>query len=178
MVKIRKSESSGPPELDILAAQLKVLDADLTLEEKEVRPENGRAFMAEPNLNLRIEVLKNLVEPGIFEGKTFFDRFKLKKDENGEWAFLKYSKLGNLIRLRYGEKWFADEEAEFEETDFEGFEFIAKVEPRTDAKGNALPGSTINWKSMRPADKHAEAEIRRAQEVLDEAEEEFEDSPL
>ena len=35
--------------------------------------------------------------------------------------------------------------------DFENFEFVAQVEPKTDPKGKPLPGSVVNWKSMRPA---------------------------
>ena len=85
------------------------------------------------------------------EGVKFYDRFKLKKDEDGDWTFAKYSKLGNLISVRYGEDWFEDPTAEFEEADFEDFEFIAQVEPKTDPKGKPLAGSSINWKSMRPA---------------------------
>jgi Protein of unknown function (DUF3987) len=96
-------------------------------------------------------VLANLVDPGVDEGVKFYDRFKLKKDDDGEWAFLKYSKLGNLIVVCYGDEWFEDPNTEFEESDFEGFEFVAQVEPKTDSKGKPLTGSTINWKSIRPA---------------------------
>src|SRR3712207_228550 len=106
--------------------------------------------MAEPNLNVKVEVVANLVDPGNDEGVKFYDRFKLKKDD-GDWVFAKYSKLGNLIAVRYGEDWFEDPDAEFEEGDFEDFEFVAQVEPKTDSKGKPLTGSTINWKSIRPA---------------------------
>src|ERR671916_790521 len=149
---VKKSASGGgAPSLDILAAKLRIVEAELTLEEKEVKPEKGAPFMAEPNLNCLIEVVKNLVEPGQDEGVKFYDRFKLKKDEDGEWTFAKYSKLGNLIQVRYGDEWFEDPSAEFEEADFEGFEFVAQIEPKTDSKGKPLTGSTINWKSIRPA---------------------------
>jgi len=149
MVFVKKSSGGGAPTLDILAAHLRVEEAELTLEEKEVTPDNGQPFMAEPNLNCKLVVVKNLVEPGVHEGATFFDRFKLKKDKSGEWTFARYSKLGNLIIVRYGTDWFDDPNAEFEETDFEDFEFIAKVEPKTDPKGNELTGSVLNWKGMR-----------------------------
>jgi hypothetical protein len=152
MVMVKKSvTSSGAPTLDILAARLKVLEAELTLEEVEVKPEKGNAFIAEPNLNLKLEVVKNLVEPGVDEGVKFYDRFKLKKDDDGDWVFAKYSKLGNLIQVRYGPEWFENPNAEFDEADFEGFEFVAQIEPKTDPKGNPLAGSTVNWKGMRRA---------------------------
>ena len=159
VVIVKKSASGGgAPTLDILAAKLKIIQADLYLDEYEVNLDNGRSFMAEPNLNVRAEVTKNLVNPGKDEGETFFDRFKLKKDDDGDWVFAKYSKLGNLITVRYGEKWFEDPSAEFEENDFLEFAFIAQVEPKTDAKGKPLAGSTINWRSIRSAGGADEAE--------------------
>ena len=153
MVLVKKSagNSGGAPSLDILAAKLRIVEAELSLEEREVKLDNGRSFTAEPNLNVKVEVLANLVDPGVDEGVKFYDRFKLKKDDDGEWAFLKYSKLGNLIVVCYGEEWFEDPNTEFEEPSFEGFEFIAQVEPKTDSKGKPLTGSIINWKSIRPA---------------------------
>jgi hypothetical protein len=153
MVLVKKSagNSGGVPSLDILAAKLRIVEAELSLEEREVNLDNGRTFMAEPNLSVKVEVVANMVDPDVDEGVRFYDRFKLKKDDQGDWSFAKYSKLGNLIIVRYGEEWFDDRGAEFEEADFEDFEFIAQVEPKTDSKGKPLTGSTINWKSIRPA---------------------------
>ena len=131
MVLVKKSagNSGGVPSLDILAAKLRIVEAELSLEEQEVKLDNGRTFMAEPNLNVKVEVVANMVDPGVDEGVRFYDRFKLKQDD-GEWSFAKYSKLGNLIMVRYGEDWFDDPRAEFEEADFEDFEFIAQVSRR------------------------------------------------
>jgi hypothetical protein len=103
---VKKSATGGAPSLDILAAKLRIVEAELFLEEKEIKLDNGRSFTAEPNLNVKVEVVANLVDPGVDEGVKFYDRFKLKKDDDSEWAFLKYSKLGNLIVVRYGEEWF------------------------------------------------------------------------
>src|SRR5919106_1813610 len=163
MVFVKKSagNSGGAPSLDILAAKLRIVEAELSLEEREVKLDNGRTFMAEPNLNVKVEVVANMVDPGVDEGVRFYDRFKLKKDD-GEWSFAKYSKLGNLIMVRYGEEWFDDPRAEFEEADFEDFEFIAQIEPKTDSKGKPLTGSTINWKSIRPAGGAEEKEAKEA----------------
>jgi hypothetical protein len=164
MVMVKKSagNTGGAPSLDILAAKLRIVEAELSLEEREVNPDNGRTFMAEPNLNVKVEVVANMVDPGVDEGVKFYDRFKLKKDDEGDWSFAKYSKLGNLIMVRYGEDWFDDPRAEFEEADFEDFEFIAQVEPKTDSKGKPLTGSTINWKSIRPAGGAEEKEAKEA----------------
>lgn len=182
MVMVKKSASGGgAPSLDILAAKLRIVEAELSLEEKTVNLDNGRSFVAEPNLNVKVEVLDNLVEPGNDEGVKFFDRFKLKKDDDGDWTFAKYSKLGNLIMVRYGEEWFEDPNAEFEEGDFEGFEFVAQVEPKTDSKGKPLTGSVINWKSMRAAGgaDERESEIREAKASADaENEEDFDNIPF
>jgi hypothetical protein len=180
MVIVKKSagNSGGAPSLDILAAKLRIVEAELSLEEREVNLDNGRTFMAEPNLNVKVEVVANMVDPGVDEGAKFYDRFKLKKDD-GEWSFAKYSKLGNLIIVRYGEDWFDDPRAEFEEADFEDFEFIAQVEPKTDSKGKPLTGSTINWKSIRPAGGAEEKEAKEARaSAAREEGEDFDKIPL
>ena len=180
MVMVKKSASGGgAPSLDILAAKLRIVEAELSLEERQVNLDNGRSFVAEPNLNVKVEVVKNLGNPGVDEGVKFYDRFKLKKDEDGDWTFAKYSKLGNLIVVRYGEDWFEDEAAEFEEDDFEGFEFVGRVQPKTDPKGKPLAGSTIDWESIRPAGgaDEREAEKKRAQAEKEE-EEDFDDIPF
>jgi hypothetical protein len=170
MVQVKKSTTSGGAEgLDILAARLRIVEAELTLEEKNVKMDNGHSFMAEPNLNCKIEVVKNLVEPGMHEGAVFYDRFKLKKDKNGDWVFAKYSKLGNLIKVRYGEKWFESDD-EFDEEDFEEFDFIAGLAPKEDKNGKQIPGTTVNWKSMRPI--AAEAVVMREREERIEIDEE------
>ncbi len=181
MVVVKKSASGGgAPSLDILAAKLRIVEAELSLEEREVKLDNGRTFMAEPNLNVRIEVVSNLVDPGNDEGVRFYDRFKLKQDDDGDWVFAKYSKLGNLIAVRYGEDWFEDRTAEFEEGDFEGFEFIAQVKPKTDPQGKQLKGSVIDWESMRPAGGTDEnkAKAEAAAVARPEAEDDFEDIPF
>jgi hypothetical protein len=180
MVLVKKSagNSGGVPSLDILAAKLRIVEAELSLEEREVKLDNGRTFMAEPNLNVKVEVVANMVDPGVDEGVRFYDRFKLKKDD-GEWSFAKYSKLGNLIMVRYGEEWFDDPRAEFEEADFEDFEFIAQIEPKTDSKGKPLTGSTINWKSIRPAGGAEEKEAKEARaSAAREEEDDFDKIPL
>ena len=180
MVLVKKSagNSGGVPSLDILAAKLRIVEAELSLEEREVNLDNGRTFMAEPNLNLKVEVVVNMVDPGVDEGVRFYDRFKLKKDDQGDWSFAKYSKLGNLIIVRYGEEWFDAPRAEFEEADFEDFEFIAQIEPKTDSKGKPLTGSTINWKSIRPAGGAEEKEAKEARaSAAREEEEDFDKIP-
>jgi hypothetical protein len=180
MVLVKKSagNSGSAPSLDILAAKLRIVEAELSLEEREVNLDNGRTFMAEPNLNVKIEIVANIVDPGVDEGVRFYDRFKLKKDDQGDWSFAKYSKLGNLIIVRYGEEWFDDPRAEFEEADFEDFEFIAQVEPKTDSKGKPLTGSTINWKSIRPAGGAEEKEAKEARaSAAREEEEDFDKIP-
>jgi hypothetical protein len=182
MVIVKKSASGGgAPSLDILAAKVRILEAELSLEEKTVNLDNGRSFVAESNLNVKVEIVKNLVDEGNDEGVRFYDRFKLKKDDDGDWTFAKYSKLGHLIMIRYGEEWFEDPKAEFEEGDFEDFEFVAQVEPKTDSKGKLLTGSVINWKSMREAGgaDEREAEIREAKASTEtENEEDFDDIPF
>jgi hypothetical protein len=151
MVLVKKSnESGGAPSLDILAARLRIVEAEYFAEPYTVNQDNGSSFEAAPNVNVRVEVIKNLVEPGKDEGVRFYDRFKLKQDKEGDWVFAKYSKLGNLMTVRYGQDWFEDETAGFDEDNLLDFEFIAQVEPKQDKGGKPLAGSTINWRSIRP----------------------------
>jgi hypothetical protein len=180
MVMVKKSnESGGTPSLDILAAKLRIVEAEYFAEPYEVNLDNGRSFEADPNVNIRVEVLENLVEPGKGEGEKFFDRFKLKQDNTGEWVFSKYSKLGNLMMVLYGRDWFEDETAGFDENDLLDFEFIAQVEPKQDNSGKPLAGSTINWKSMRPAGGADEKEAtERGSAGANEEAEDLNDNPL
>lgn len=177
MTRVKKSSGGGAPSLDILAAKVKVVEAELTLEPQEVNLDNGTSFVAEPNLNCRFEVVKNMVNPGVDEGVSFYDRFKLKQDRDGDWVVAKYSKLGNLISVRYGEEWFEDDAAELDENDFLDFEFVAQIEPKTDPKGKPLSGSVLNWKSMRPAGGADEQEAEAKGESTD-VEEEMDDPPF
>jgi hypothetical protein len=171
MSEVKKSiAGGGAPSLDILAAKLRILEAEFRPEPYEVEMDSSRSFTADPNVNVKVEVVRNLVEPGKDEGVKFYDRFKLKQ-EDGDWVFAKYSKLGNLMMVRYGRDWFEDEKAGFNEDDLLDFEFIAQVEPKQDRSGKPLPGSSIDWKSMRPAGGADEAEAVNA------AEEEFDDLP-
>jgi hypothetical protein len=170
MSVVKKSATGGgAPSLDILAAKLKIIEVEFRPEPYEVKMDSGRTFEADPNVNVKVEVIQNLVEPGKDEGVRFYDRFKLKQDDDGDWVFSKFSKLGNLMMVRYGPDWFEDEDAGFDETDLLDFEFIAQIEPKQDRSGKPLPGSSIDWKSMRPAGGVDEAE------AAEDDEEEFSD---
>src|SRR5829696_8417210 len=173
MTAVKKSTAGGgAPSLDILAAKLKILEVEFRPEPYEVKMDSGRTFEADPNVNVKVEVIQNLVEPGKDEGVRFYDRFKLKQDDDGDWVFSKYSKLGNLMMVRYGPDWFEDEKAGFDETDLLDFDFIAQIEPKQDRSGKPLPGSSIDWKSMRPTGGADEAE------AAEDDEEEFSDIPF
>jgi hypothetical protein len=176
MSAVKKSVTGGgAPSLDILAAKLKIVEVEYRSEPYEVKMDSGRTFEADPNVNVKVEVVQNLVEPGKDEGVKFYDRFKLKQDDDGDWVFSKYSKLGNLMMVRYGPDWFEDEKAGFDQADLLDFEFIARIEPKQDRNGKPLPGSSIDWKSMRPAG--GADEVVAADNVEDD-EEEFSDIPF
>ena len=80
--------------------------------------------------------------------------------------------------MRYGEEWFDDLDAPFEEADFEGFEFIASIEPKTDRKGNPLSGTVVNWKNIRSAGGADEKEAKAKAAAAEESEDDFEDIPF
>jgi len=64
MVMVKKSAGSGgAPSLDILAAKLRIVEAELSLDEKTVTLDNGRSFVAEPNLNVKVEVVRTSWSP-------------------------------------------------------------------------------------------------------------------
>jgi hypothetical protein len=180
MVVVKKSAGGGGPQtLDILACRVKIIQAELILEEREIRLDNGTTFMADPNLNCKFLVEKNLVEAGVHEGATIYDRFRLKADDDGDWVVAKYSKLGNLVQVRYGEQWFDDPAAEFDERDFEDFSFICRIQPKRNAKGEELKGSSIDWQSMRQASPREEKVIaNKAAEAEAEEAEDFSDIPF
>ena len=182
MVKVKKSADvggGGAQRLDILAARVRIIEAELILEEKQVELPDGRSFVAEPNLNCKFVIVANLINPGVHEGAEFFDRFKLKRDEDEEWVFAKYSKLGTLITIRYGEGWFSDPTAEFEESDFEEFELIARIQPKTDPHGKELKSSVIDWESMRSAGGREEKAVKeKAAEAEAEEDLDFQDLPF
>jgi hypothetical protein len=179
MVMVKKSnESGGAPSLDILAAKLRIVEAEYFAQPYEVNLDNGRSFEADPNVNVLVEVVKNLVEPGKDEGVRFYDRFKLKQDKAGDWVFAKYSKLGNLMIAKFGQDWFEDETAGFDEGDLLGFEFVAQVEPKQDKGGKPLPGSTINWKSIRSAGGADQEAAGRKSNAEVGPEEDFSDLPF
>ena len=63
--------------------------------------------------------------------------------------------------------------------DFEGLEFVAQVEPKTDPKGKPLTGSVVNWKSMRPAEGADEKAFKDKKTAAEKGEEkDFEDIPF
>ena len=72
MTRVKKSTGGGAPTLDILAARLRIEEAELFLEPQEVNLDNGRSFVSDPNLNCKLVVVKNMVEPGTHEdlGRT------------------------------------------------------------------------------------------------------------
>src|ERR687898_1567832 len=104
MSAVKKSATGGgarSPSLDILAAKLKILDAEFRPEPYEVKMDSGRMFEADPNVNVKVEVVQNLVEPGKDEGVRFYDGFRLRQDDDGDWVFAKISCCGVLSRLSW-----------------------------------------------------------------------------
>ena len=56
MSTVKKSVTGGgAPSLDILAAKLKILEAEFRPEPYEVKMDSGRTFEADPNVNVKVE---------------------------------------------------------------------------------------------------------------------------
>jgi hypothetical protein len=145
--KIQKREATGPPTLDLPQAKIQIVSAELQSEPARIVKPNGDSFMANPNVNCRLKVLDDFSD-GEFDGVEFFDRFRLKQDEDTkEWGIWPDSKLGNLAKAFYGDDFFTSD-AVFNADDLEGFIFQARIEPRQDLQKRPIPGSTVHFKTI------------------------------
>ncbi len=80
--------------MDIGVAQIKIHNPELQEEPREIDTNDGRTFTAEPNLNTELEVVDDFGD-GAYDGvKDFYERFKLKQDDDGDWTVRDGTKLG------------------------------------------------------------------------------------
>jgi hypothetical protein len=148
--KSPKKETSAPV-LDLGVAKLRINSAVLQEDPKEIETTDGRTFTVEPNLNTELEVVDDLGD-GTYNGVKFFDRFRLKPEHNGEWTIRDGTKLGALALARYGRDFFQSDVV-FDEADFEGFLFQAKVQPKKNISTGQITGSMVNFETIMPVPK-------------------------
>ncbi len=143
--KSGKKETTAPV-IDLMQAKVKILEAELHPEPYEVTNTAGTTFTIDPNLNCKIEIVDDLDE-GDYDGTKFYDSFKLKQDEDGDWTIRDGTKLGALAKARYGNDFFETDQV-FDEDDLEGFVFMAKIEPKTNFSTGKVTGSMLNWETI------------------------------
>jgi hypothetical protein len=168
--KGQKKESQAPV-LDIPVARLKIVECELFEEPQEIETNDGRTFTAEPHFNTRLEIVDDFGE-GEHDGVQFYERFKLKVDEeDGGWELRDGTKFGALAKARYGNGFFEGDQ-EFAEEDFDGFVFQAKVQPKKNLATGQIVGSTLNWETIMavPTPKEKRKAKEAEQEKLAEAE--------
>ncbi len=143
--KAPKKEMEAPV-MDIGVAQIKIHNPELQEEPREIDTNDGRTFTAEPNLNTELEVVVDFGD-GAYDGVKFYERFKIKQDDDGDWTVRDGTKLGALAKARYGQDFF-NSDIEFHEEDFEGFVFQAKIQPKKNLGTGQITGSTVNWEPI------------------------------
>lgn len=176
--KAQKKESSAPV-LDIPVAQVKIKQAELYEEPQEITTEAGVTFTVDPNLNCLIEIVDDFGD-GTHDGVTFYESFKLKQNDEGEWELRDGTKFGALAKARYGNDFF-DSDQEFDEADFENFVFQAKVQPKKNFSTGQVVGSTLHYETIMAVPKpKKKGEPKSEAEAQTEAanDEDFDDIPF
>lgn len=143
--KAQKKESTAPV-LDIPVAKVKIRHAELFEEPQEITTEGGNTFTVDPNFNCLIEVVDDFMD-STHDGVTFYESFKLKQNESGEWELRDGTKFGALAKARYGRDFF-DSDQEFNVEDFDEFEFQAKVMPKENFRTKEVIGSTLHYETI------------------------------
>lgn len=144
--KSQKTDTTQPV-LTIPQARVRMTDVDLHPEPYMVeRKSDGEKFEILPNLSCKITIVDDQLS-GDHDGVDFFEKFNLK-EVDGVWTVKDETKLGNLAKAYYGYDFFEDDAAEFDEEDFEGFEFMAKVQPKKNPTNNQVTGSMLNHETI------------------------------
>lgn len=178
-LKKAQAKESEAPVLDIPVAQVKIRHYELFEEPQEITTNSGNTFVVDPNFNCLIEIVDDFGD-GSHDGVTFYESFKLKQNEEGEWELRDGTKFGALVKARYGQDFF-DSDKEFDEDDFEDFVFQAKVQPKKNISTKQVVGSMLNYETIMAIPKpkkKGEKPTPEEEKAEMEAEEDFEDIPF
>ena len=148
----RKKEtgSVSAPVLNILRAHVRLTNAEEYTEPKSVtRKSDGATFTLDPQVSCAVEIVDD-GQGGNDNGQKFFESFRYKQDDNGEWFNQKNSKLGALTEV-VKPGYFEDESIPALTTeDLEGFEMLCRIKPKKNPNTGQTIGSTIDWETMQP----------------------------
>jgi hypothetical protein len=147
-VALRKAaaKQSEAPVLDIPIAQVKIVEGTLFEEPQEIEKSAGGSFTVDPNFNCLVEIVEDFGD-GSSDGAQFYESFKLKDDGQGGWELRDGTKLAALAKARYGQDFFTSD-VEFNELDFIGFVFQAKVQPKKHFTTKQVVGTCLNHESI------------------------------
>jgi len=166
LVAIKKSrkKETGAPIIDLPQAKIKIVEAELRPERYEVTSNSGETFTIDPNLNCQLEITDDLAD-GEYDGVRFYDTFKLKEADDGTWELRDGTKFGALAKARYGQDFFETDQA-FDSEDLEEFEFLAKIEPKTNFRTGKITGSMLGWETIMaiPKPKKKKKNLQAAQQ--------------
>jgi hypothetical protein len=166
--------STGAPVLNILRAHVRLTDVEEHIEPFTVtRKSDGAEFNYDPQFSCTVEVIDDGAD-GTDNDQKFFEKFKYKKDKNGEWHNQENSKLGSLTNvIKPG--YFEDTSIlALEAPDLEGFEMLCRIKPKKN-QGGAITGSTIEWDTMQPLPSEAKEKVAA---TVAEEEDDFNDIPF
>lgn len=134
------------PVIELPQAKVKILEATLYDEPRDIQKQDGSWFTADPNLNCKLVVEDDLAD-GSYDGVEFYDSFRLKQEDDGEWTVRDGTKLGALAKARYGNNFF-DTDQVLDEADLVGFVFMTKLQQKTDIRGTKMQGTICNHETI------------------------------
>ena len=171
----KKDEGGGvAPVLDILQAHVKLFDVEEYTEPYTVERKSDNAqFTLDPGFNCTVEIVDDGGD-GSDNGTKFYESFKYKQDQDGNWFNKENSKLGQLTNV-VKPGYFEDASIpDLTEEDLEGFEMMCRVKPKKNPNTGKVTGSTIDWETMTPVPTKKEKVAATAEPD----EEDFEDIPF
>ena len=167
---------TGAPVLNILSAHVRLSDVEEHTEPYTVtRKSDGMQFTLDPGFKCTVEIVDDR-QGGEDNGTTFFETFKYKQDDNGQWFNKENSKLGQLTEVVKPGYFDDDSIPELSAEDLEGFEMLCRVKPKKNPNTGAIIGSTIDWETMQPLPAQKEKVAATAAE--DDEDDEFSDIPF
>ncbi len=167
--------TSGAPVLNLLRAHVKLTDVEEHIEPYTVtRKSDGKAFTFAPSFKATVEIVDD-GEDGTYNGTRFFESWKYKQDENGQWFNKQNSKLGALTEV-VKPGYFADPSIpELTASDLEGFEMICRVKPKNNPNTGQITGSEVEWDTLQALPKKRQAVTAVPD---DDVEDDFDDIPF
>jgi hypothetical protein len=166
--------SSGAPVLNILRAHVRLTDLEEHTKPYVItRKSDGATFTLDPQFSCTVEVLDD-GQDGTHNGAKFFEGFRYKQDNSGEWFNQKNSKLGALTEVVKPGYFEDDSIPDLTAKDLEGFEMMCRIKPKKNQAG-ITTGSIIEWDTMQALPKKPVA----VESVdADDPEDDFGDLPL